>query len=59
MIALQDSAISSKGKNSEAGNPPAKEITPGCWVSLRISRMAEFCMRAVRDARYDDQSKPM
>jgi len=40
--------ISSTGKVAGAGKPPAKEITSGRSVTLRISRMAELWIARAR-----------
>ena len=36
--------------SSGAGSPPAKEMTPGCWVSARMSRTGEDCTPRSRAA---------
>ena len=46
----QASRIASTGKVSGDGRPPASESMPGCSVSLRISRMIDGFMRALRRA---------
>ncbi len=39
------------GKESGEGRPPAKEITSGCCVSLRISRMTFPVIPSIRRAK--------
>ena len=45
------SASSAAGRSSDAGRPPAKEMTSGCCVTLRISRMSEARKSCMREAK--------
>ena len=49
--ASQERATASTGKSSGAGSPPAKEMTSGAAVTLRISRMALGLSAVVRAAK--------
>ncbi|MEJ1973137.1 MAG: hypothetical protein WDM96_11960 [Lacunisphaera sp.] len=47
------------GNNSGAGKPPAKEITSGCAVTFRISRMVDgriWSMRWAKRWAYSDMA---
>ncbi|MNY81381.1 hypothetical protein D3C86_2229260 [compost metagenome] len=44
--------MTSTGKVAGDGRPPAKEVISGCWVTFRISRMKEACMRLARSEKF-------